>query len=150
MTVDPDDDPDLSVITMEHPLYSKLLDFRYNLLRKPLGMMPGSEKNKLDASSLHLLFLHDSEVIGCVSLCSQGEYTGKVFQMAVCRELQGKGLGFKLLQHCITIGKKQKIPLLWLNARDNAMRFYERSGFKETGSFFIEVGVTHKRMELLL
>ncbi|KAL0236058.1 hypothetical protein GEMRC1_002640 [Eukaryota sp. GEM-RC1] len=144
------DEPSLSLVSQDDPFFEELLDVRYKLLRKPLGMALGSERNKLDQSSIHLALMRNSKVVACVSLCCKGEYCGKVFQMAVDRDLQNKGFGLKLMRGLVDHAKSNDIKSLWLNARSEAMRFYERAGFSETGAFFIEVGVIHKRMELNL
>ncbi|QND53132.1 GNAT family N-acetyltransferase [Phyllobacterium sp. 628] len=54
-------------------------------------------------------------------------------------DLRGKGIGAKLIEHCIVLGKERGVGLIQLmsNAkRVDAHRFYERLGFKKSHAGF--------------
>jgi GNAT superfamily N-acetyltransferase len=67
--------------------------------------------------------------------------------MGVIPDLQGKGVGKQLLIHGIEKLKSLHVDVLWFNARNIAVPFYERLGFVKTGGPF-EVGTigTHYKM----
>ncbi|PSG91622.1 GNAT family N-acetyltransferase [Aurantibacter aestuarii] len=67
--------------------------------------------------------------------------------MAVLHQYQGLGLGNLLLkkgeEHC----KIKQADLIWFNARENAVNFYKRNNYHETGAYFNIEGVgTHIMM----
>ena len=57
--------------------------------------------------------------------------------MAVLKVFQGKGFGAKLVKeaenHCVNLNA----DLIWFNARENAVPFYEKCGYKIEGEIFI-------------
>ncbi|MEI7882556.1 MAG: GNAT family N-acetyltransferase [Actinomycetota bacterium] len=58
--------------------------------------------------------------------------------MAVAKNLQSKGLGRILLQAGIDRAVSMGSTYVWARARDNALYFYERNGFKTIGEQFID------------
>jgi GNAT superfamily N-acetyltransferase len=58
--------------------------------------------------------------------------------MAVAKHLQSKGLGRILLQAGLARAKSLQSQYIWARARDNALYFYERNGFKTIGDQFID------------
>jgi GNAT superfamily N-acetyltransferase len=58
--------------------------------------------------------------------------------MAVAKHLQSKGLGRILLDAGISRAKSLDSTYVWARARDNALYFYERNGFKTIGEQFID------------
>ena len=58
--------------------------------------------------------------------------------MAVAKHLQSKGLGRILLQAGIDRAVSMGSTYVWARARDNALYFYERNGFKTIGEQFID------------
>jgi GNAT superfamily N-acetyltransferase len=74
--------------------------------------------------------------------------------MAVESELQGQGLGFKLLKHGVEFLEQKNCDLIWFNARENAFSFYGKLGFVTHGPLFDIKGagphkVMYKRMQPL-
>jgi predicted N-acetyltransferase YhbS len=71
--------------------------------------------------------------------------------MAVDPTVQGKGIGSAVMSEAIRRLKATDSTLLWASARDTALTFYERFGFKVApGSQFIpvETGRPHHLIEL--
>ena len=63
----------------------------------------------------------------------------------------GKGLGGKLLREAIEIIKEKMDPnIIYVEAQCHAIGFYEREGFKVCTEEFLDVGIPHKGMELIL
>lgn len=59
--------------------------------------------------------------------------------MATLSDLQGRGIGSVLLQAGLDICRERRADIVWANARDAALPFYERHGFIAHGDGFIEV-----------
>ena len=56
--------------------------------------------------------------------------------MAVVEEFQKKGFGEALLKYCENEIKIAKGKLIWFNARERALGFYEKSGYEILGDPF--------------
>ncbi len=56
--------------------------------------------------------------------------------MAVLDEYKGKGLGKRLLESGEQLAKSKKKKIIWCNARNIAVPFYEKMGYKIIGNSF--------------
>ncbi len=56
--------------------------------------------------------------------------------MAVLSEFQKKGFGEQLLQYCENEIRLKSGNLIWFNARETAIGFYEKSGYEILGDQF--------------
>lgn len=56
--------------------------------------------------------------------------------MAVLKNFQKKGFGEKLVHHCENYLKAINAELIWFNARENAVPFYEKLGYRIVGDQF--------------
>jgi len=56
--------------------------------------------------------------------------------MATLTEHKGKGLGRLIIQAAIRESKKRNHDVLWCNAREEAVEFYEKQGFKIISELF--------------
>lgn len=56
--------------------------------------------------------------------------------MAILKNHQKNGFGEKLLNYCENYAIKNKIELIWFNAREIAIPFYKNLGYDIFGSFF--------------
>jgi GNAT superfamily N-acetyltransferase len=73
--------------------------------------------------------------------------------MAVPPALQGRGIGSAVMDEAIRRLKATDAVILWANARDSALRFYERFGFAAapaSGYTPPETGRPHSLIELAL
>jgi N-acetylglutamate synthase-like GNAT family acetyltransferase len=77
---------------------------------------------------------YDDKIVGTVALIKIDENSFELSKMAVTDDVQGLGIGQKLLQHCINIAEKQKIKKLILYSNRSllpAIHLYEKFGFVE-------------------
>lgn len=58
--------------------------------------------------------------------------------MAVEDNLQSHGLGAQLIDHGIEHARSRGARIVWARARDSALYFYERRGFRTAGEGFID------------
>lgn len=93
--------------------------------------MPGDE----DASAVHLAEVDASgQVTAVVSFMahpcpdSPGVIAVYLWAMAVAPELQGHGTGRGLLDEVMTLARAAGAELVWADARESAVGFYERCG----------------------
>lgn len=63
-------------------------------------------------------------------------YQYRLRGMATLPEHQGRGLSSALLRTAFPVIKQNQCTLLWCNAREKALGFYTKVGFKATGELF--------------
>jgi predicted GNAT family N-acyltransferase len=66
--------------------------------------------------------------------------------MATAERQRGRGVGAAVLRAAIDTVHEQGGRLLWCNARESAVGFYARNGFRPQGEGFVEHGIPHLRM----
>ena len=127
-------------------------DLRYEMLRKPWNQPYSSTKDKFEDNSFHVLMLDDnSSPIAAGRLQFNSDEEGQVRSMAVAQGMQGKGLGTKILLHLENEARKKKFKHIILDAREGAVDFYRRNGYKAEGDSYTLFGVIpHLRMKKVL
>ena len=122
--------------------------FRWELLRKPLGMSKESLEDDLEDSSYHLMGIDDDDnVIASGRVHFNDNNEAQIRYMAVKDGYKRKGIGseivIKLEDYAYSKGAKKMI----LNARENALSFYSSLGYSEKGPYQSDTGIPHSRME---
>jgi ribosomal protein S18 acetylase RimI-like enzyme len=136
---------DARFITTRDPLYAEERALRAEILRKPLGLPPGSEVFPFEEASLHLVAIEAGHVIGCVLFHPNGK-SGRLYQMAVARCSQRHGVGRGLVAILEERLRAEGIEEIWLHAREEAVPFYAKLGYAVVGERFSEVGIAHWKM----
>lgn len=75
----------------------------------------------------------------CVQLPGSHQY--RLRGMATAQEHRGKGMGAALLRSGLEHLHHLKADLVWCNAREAALGFYEREGFTSQGAAFLIEGI---------
>ncbi|MDQ7917489.1 GNAT family N-acetyltransferase [Mesonia sp. MT50] len=119
-----------------------VLSIRQEVLRngKPIRMckMQGDEL----PSSIHLGLFYENKLAGITSLMVEAhpEFPDlsqlRLRGMAVLPEFQKKKLGKLLMEEAISVSQKKHADILWFNAREAAVGFYEKFGFSVRGNLF--------------
>ena len=71
-------------------------------------------------------------------------------RMAVHRVLRGGALGRQVMQTLVDAARARGDRELLLNAQRSAVGFYERLGWTRRGAVFVEAGIEHQEMRLIL
>ncbi len=121
---------------------------RWLVLRKPLGKEKGSEQDKYDSESFHLIALYEDKIIGCVRLRSLSQTRGGISYVAVLPEFQYQGIGSRMIKKIIEQAKKENLTTLTLNSRFHCVDFYKKLGFVEAGESLYIVGLLHIPMKI--
>lgn len=148
---EPVNDLVLQWIGQDSPHYAGERALRYEVLRKPLGMPPGSEENAAEARCQHCVALRDGVVVGCVLwLADEGGVGGKLMQMAVAEALRGQDVGRRLVRELERKVAADGIEVVRMHARESALPFYEKLGYAVVSETFSEVGIPHRVMQRAL
>lgn len=126
--------------------YIQSLALRYEVLRKPLGMIFDPAIFPEEKGDIHLVANHGDWLVGCMILTEAGNDL-KMRQVAVANKYRRNKVGARMVAlaeaKAIEMGKQKMV----LHARDSALDFYLSLGYYIVGDQFEEVGIPHHRME---
>jgi predicted GNAT family N-acyltransferase len=127
--------------------YKQMVALRNTILRQPLGLSFSDDELKREKEDILIAAFDDDDMLGCCVLSEIGNNTVRLRQMAVPNNLQGKGIGASIMSFAENLARDKGYKCLMMHARNTAIGFYEKFGFKTIGDEFIEVGVPHHVME---
>ena len=133
------------------PAYDETLRLRDDILRKPLGLDYQEEQLSKEYTDFHLACYNENfDLLGCMVLTPKEKGNIKMRQVAVKENIQGKGIGTKMVEDCEKICLEKGFQKIVLNARDTAIPFYTRLNYDIVGEQFTEVSIPHHKMEKCL
>lgn len=128
-----------------------IIQLRYEVLRAPWGQPKETATDDLEKTSINSYIEINSEVIACGRLQENDGKVGQVRFMAVTRNHRGKGLGEKILKQLEIVAKEKQLVKIELQARENAVKFYEKNGYTIVQSSFLLWGqIQHYLMQKFL
>ena len=122
--------------------WEQYYDIRYRILREPWGEPKGSECDETDQSSYNIMLRDSNDIpiaVGRLHFNSADE--AQVRYMAVDTHAQGKQYGAVVLNELERYAKEQGVKSVLLEARENAIPFYERNGYHITKKSYLLFGV---------
>ena len=122
--------------------------FRWELLRKPLGMSKESLEDDLEDSSYHLMGIDDeNNVIASGRVHFNDNNQAQIRYMAVKDSYKRKGIGSEIVTKLEDYASSKGAKKMVLNARENALSFYLSLGYSEKGPYLSDTGIPHSKME---
>lgn len=121
---------------------------RWLILRQPLGLELGTEKDEYEQESWQIIALNNAQIVGCARLRKIAVNTGSLNYVAVLPEFQHQRIGTQMIQKSIKIAQQEQLKILILKARLPSLAFYQKLGFQKTGESFDFLGITHCQMFL--
>ena len=110
--------------------WEKYFEIRYITLREEWSQPIGSEHLADDHSSYHALAIgEDGESVGVCRMHFNSPTETQIRMMGVLSSTRIKGTGTALLQHFEKIAKQEGSQNMVLDARDYAIKFYEKNGY---------------------
>lgn len=123
-----------------------MVDLRFLVLRKPLGLTFTKEDLESEKNDILIGFFDDEKLEGCCILTKEDEKTVRLRQMAVLSGLQGKGIGRVIMSFAENNARDRGYKRLNMHARKSAQGFYEKLGYRVEGPEFEEVTIPHVEM----
>lgn len=122
---------------------------RWQVLRQPWKKPEGSEKDEIERECIHAMVVDENKnPLGVCRLQYNDQNTGQLRFMGVRNDMQGKGIGKMLLEYLETKAKAAGRKTMILQARENAVKFYETSGYKiKEKTFLLWDEIQHYLME---
>lgn len=129
--------------------WEEYYDLRYRILRQPWQQPRGSERTKEDALAVHLAYFDRGKIKGIVRLDTfENDVLAQIRFMAVDTNLQGRGIGKKLMTEAERFARQLGFSKMMLQARANALPFYESLGYTLIEKSHLLFGeIQHFRME---
>lgn len=132
------------------PAYALSVALRRDVLRKPLGLEFTETQLASESASFHLAAWEEDVLLGTLLLTPLEGGSIQMRQVAVDDMKQRLGIGRLMVAESEAEAVRRGFTRITLHARDTAVPFYEKLGYKPVGDEFIEVSVRHQEMEKLL
>ncbi len=111
---------------------------RFDVLREPWNQPRGSEVLADEDQVIHAAaFDEDETLLGVARLQTNEPGVGQVRCVAVSTAAQGKGVGRKLMTHLEKLASEQGLTEIILEARENAVPFYQSIGYEVTKTSYL-------------
>ncbi|MEE9351954.1 MAG: GNAT family N-acetyltransferase [Thiotrichaceae bacterium] len=122
-------------------------DLRWRILRKPWSQEKGTEKDKLEATSIHRIAIQDRQVVGVGRIHLLDQETAQIRYMAVDPDFSGLGVGSAILLSLEDAVKAKNVNTVILHSRESALNFYEQQGYSKVEKTHVLYGdITHYLM----
>lgn len=126
--------------------YNAELELRNKILRIPLGLNVYDDDLSNEPNHFHIGAFDNDNLVGVLVLTPVSESEVKMRQVAVEETLQGKGIGKMLVDFSEKVSKEKGFERIVMNARDSAVPFYEKLGYRKEGDMFTEVTIPHFKL----
>ncbi len=124
-----------------------MVALRFEIMRKPLGLTFSLEELAREKQDILIAAFDDDEMLGCCILTDMKNGCARLRQMAVQKNMQGKGIGESIMMFAENLARDKGFKTLTMHARDTAIGFYEKFGYKVKGEQFVEINIPHHIME---
>ncbi len=131
--------------------FERYYQLRWDVLRRPWNQPIGSERDENEATSIHAMICEGDECLAVGRLQFNSPTEAQVRFMGVRQDQNGRGFGREIMQYLEQKANEHGRHHIVLQARENAVVFYERLGYTITEKTFLLWGeIQHYKMEKLL
>lgn len=102
-----------------------------------------------DEDAIHYGAKWHGTILAVASIFIDGRHA-RLRKLATSTDVQGQGIGSKLLVHIINDLRDKNIELFWCDARASTIGFYERFGMKVSGERFYKSHQPYFKMTMAL
>ena len=127
--------------------YQQMVKLRNDILRQPLGLSFTEDELAREKDDILIGAFDDDEMLACCLMTKTDNQSLRLRQMAVQNNLQGKGIGASIIAFVESISRDKGYSKVMMHARDTAVGFYEKCGYKIKGDQFLELNIPHHVME---
>ena len=121
--------------------------FRWEVLRKPLGMTKESLSDSIEDKSFHLMGIDAKKnVIASGRVHFNSENEAQIRYMAVDDRFKRRGIGSEIVDKLERYATSKGAEIMVLNAREEAISFYSSLGYEEVCPYHSDTGIPHKTM----
>jgi N-acetylglutamate synthase-like GNAT family acetyltransferase len=121
---------------------------RFSVLREPWNQPVGSEVLADEDQAIHAIAVENGEILGVARMHESAEKQGQVRCVATATKAQGKGIGKAIMAYLEEKAKQKGWGEIVLEARENAVPFYEAIGYTIVAESYLLFGeIQHYRMQ---
>ncbi len=134
------------------PELDKYYQLRWEVLRRDWNRPKGSEKDEGEEAAAHAMIVNENdEAIAVCRLQFIDKTTGQIRSMGVKEEYRTKGFGAVIINYLEETAKAKGLNKIFLDARENAIAFYQKMGYQTTEKSYLLFGtIQHYRMEKMI
>lgn len=104
-----------------------------------------------DLESVQVFASVGDRIVGCLRIYRKEAGVLQIGRVAVIESFRGTGVGLRMMLQAISFVSEQLTEeKIFLEAQTYAIGFYEKLGFKVISDEFLDEGIPHKGMELLI
>ena len=104
-----------------------------------------------DFGSVQVFASKGERIIGCLRIFGKEAGVLQIGRVAVIESLRGSGIGRMMMRQAVSyVTENSTDEKIYLEAQTYAIGFYEKLGFKVISDEFLDEGIPHKGMELLI
>jgi predicted GNAT family N-acyltransferase len=126
--------------------YWTAVQLRREVLRYPLGLDYTDEQLQAESNEHHFVAECGGEIFAYAMATVRPQHVIQIRQVAVRQDLQGQGIGSKIMDCAEEWAATEGFTSCLLHARGYAIPFYEKIGYTAYGDEFVEVGIPHRKM----
>ena len=126
--------------------FEEYYELRWQVLRKPWGKPRGSERDDIEDKSIHIMVKNDN-ILGVGRLHFNSNKEAQIRYMAVSAAHRKQGIGTMILKKLEEMARKKGAKYVVLNAREHAIGFYKKNGYRIVEKSYILFGsIQHFKM----
>ena len=104
-----------------------------------------------DLDSVQVFASEGERIVGCLRIYQKEPGVLQIGRVAVIESRRGRGIGMRMMRQAVSyVRDKLTDEKIYLEAQTYAIGFYEKLGFKVISDEFLDEGIPHKGMELLI
>lgn len=130
--------------------YKQTVALRDEILRKPLYLTFCPEELAGEKDFFHLACRQEGALVACLVLQPVSDKQIRMRQLAVRTDVQKEGIGRTLVAYSESFARTHGYDEIVLHARETAVGFYEKLGYRREGDRFTEITVPHFLMRKVL
>ena len=137
---------DIRVVSFADDNASTIIKIRTNVFVKEQGIDSKIDFDGLDKTATHVLVYRRDNAIATGRMLDDAH----IGRIAVLKEFRSSGAGTSVVLALIKVAKQKDFPRVYLGSQTHAVGFYEKLGFNVCSEVFIDAGLEHVEMEILL
>lgn len=102
-----------------------------------------------DEEAMHFCTYLDDNLV-CVASVYIEENRARLRKFATVESHQGRGIGSQMINHILEQLKSTEIHIFWCDARESALRFYQRFDMETMGERFYKGDIAYFKMQVCL
>jgi predicted GNAT family N-acyltransferase len=109
-------------------------NLRWRVLRAPWNQPLAQDAREDEEDQVHAMITDDAgQAIAVGRIIFKPNHEAQIRSMATAEGRRGQGLGRRIMEHLEHAARQRGVTTLSLNARENAVEFYAKLGYKAVG-----------------